>query len=95
MCEPFRRFTRADVDALRGFVDWCTGNLLREDVHPAVLDPLPKLESRSQSPLPARPSGVGRSVTAAQITFALRPTHARERRARHVRLGPALQARGV
>jgi hypothetical protein len=50
---------------------------------------------RSQGPLPARPAGVGRPVTATQSTFALRPSHARERRAQHVRLGRALQNRGI
>jgi hypothetical protein len=95
MCESFRRFTRAGVDALRRFADGCTGNLLREDVHPVRLAQLSKLVPRSQGPLPARPASVGWPVTAAQFTFALRPTHARERRAQHVRLGPALQDRGA
>jgi hypothetical protein len=95
MCESFRRFTRAGVDALRHFTDGCTGNLLREDVHPIELARLSKLVPRSQLPLPARPASVGRPVTAAQSTFALRPTHARGCRAQHVRLGPALQDSGV
>jgi hypothetical protein len=51
--------------------------------------------TRSQAPLPARPASVGRLVTAAHSMFALRPTHARERSAQRVRLGPALQDRGV
>jgi hypothetical protein len=82
-------------NALRRFADRCTGNLLREDVHPVGLARLSKPVSRSQGPLHARPASVGRPVTAAQSTFALRPTHARERRAQHVRLGSALQDRGV
>jgi hypothetical protein len=93
MCESFRRFTRAGVDALRRFADGCTGNLLREDVHPVRLAQLSKFVPCPQGP--ARPASVGRPVTAAQSTFALRPIHARERRGQQVRLGLALQARGV
>jgi hypothetical protein len=82
-------------DALCRFADGCTGNLLRKDVYPVGLDHLSKLVPRSQGSLPARPASVGRPVTAAQSMFVLRPTHARERRAQHLRLGPSLQDRGV
>jgi hypothetical protein len=86
---------RAGVNALRRFADGCTGSLLRENVHPAGLAQLSQVVPRSQCPLPARPAIVGRPVTAAQSTFALRPTHARERHDQHVRMGPGLQDRGV
>jgi hypothetical protein len=49
MCECFRRFTRAGVDALRRCADGCTGNLLREHVHPVGLAQLSQLASSSRS----------------------------------------------
>jgi hypothetical protein len=95
MCESFRRLTCAGMDALRRFADGCTANFPREDVRPVGRDQLSKLVTRSQGPLPARPASISRPATAALSTFAVRPTHARERRAQDARLGPALQNRGV
>jgi hypothetical protein len=93
MCESIWRFTLAGVYVTRSAASQtvCTGNIFREDAHPVGLAQLSKFVPRSQGPLPARPAGVGRPVIAAQSTYVLRVTHAREHRAQPIRLGSALQ----